>query len=486
MPDLNLAASSESAMPRMKMSEMGTLGLKQIDGRIYEEIRQELRWPQSISTFKKMSQDATVSSAIKLIEMMISRVKWNVVPPADATDLDKKRAEFIRQCQHDMDHSWYSFIKEVTSVYTYGFSVHEKVYRRRLREKGSKYNDGLWGLKKLPIRSQDTIVEWRFSDDGRELIGLVQDLRYLDYSNRYAGFEKHEIVIPRNKFLLFRTDVKRDNPEGCSPLTGAYVAYKRRMILEEQESVGVCRDLGGLPVLKIPPRYMSPDATEEEKSIYEYYKRVIRNIQNNEQGGMILPQAFDPESKNSLFDFELMSVRGTKQYDTNEIVQRYDTKILIALFADILKLGTDQVGSYSLASSKTNIVAMAIENRLQEIQDVLNHDLIPQLFRVNGWSLEKLPRFEYSDLETVDVDEFSKAIQRIASVGMIEVDRNALNRIRSVLHLDEKPEEEEVDREILSMASSRGGDGMGTAGEGTSNSRGRRDSSISNNENGGS
>lgn len=482
MPD------NEVVIPRMRMSEMGYTGLKQVDGHVYEEIRQELRFPQSVRTFKKMSQDATVSSAIKLIEMMISRVKWKVKAPEDATETEKQRANFVTECQHDMEHSWYSFIREVSSVYTYGFSVHEKVYRRRLQSKGSKYNDGLWGIKKLPIRSQDTIREWEFSDDGRELKGVVQDLSYLDYSSRYKHFDNTEVVIPRNKFLLFRTDVKRDNPEGCSPLVGAYVAYKHRLLLEEQESVGVCRDLGGLPVLKIPPRYMSPDATDEEKAIYQYYQRVIRNIQNNEQGGLILPQAFDPESRNSLFEFDLMSVRGSKQYDTNSIIQRYDNKILINLFADILKLGTEQVGSYSLASSKTNIVAMAIESRLQEIQDVLNHDLIPQLFKINGWSLERLPTFEYSDLEDIDLDEFSKAVQRMASVGMIEVDREAINRVREALGLGAKAEDEEVDFDILSNNVSRGGDGMATSGEGTSNSfggEGGSDASVSNNENGG-
>lgn len=479
-------SDSEAVIPRMKMSETGTIGLKQINGRVYEEIRQELRFPTSVRTFKMMAQDATVSSAIKLIEMMISRVKWDVAPPDAADEKDKFRAKFVQQCRDDMEHSWYSFIKEVSSVYTYGFSVHEKVYRRRLRSKGSKYNDGLWGIKKLPIRSQDTIREWEFSDDGRDLTAVIQDLAYLGYNSRYNSITSTEIRIPRNKFLLFRTDVKRDNPEGSSPLVGAYVAYKHRMLLEEQESVGVCRDLGGLPCLKIPPRYMSPDATDEEREIYSYYQRVIRNIQNNEQGGLILPQAYDPEARLPLFEFELLSVRGTKQYDTNKIIERYDNKILISLFADILKLGTDQVGSYSLASSKTNIVAMAIENRLQEIQDVLNHDLIPQLFKINGWSTEKLPKFEYSDLESVDMDEFSKAVQRAASVGMIEVDRPALNRVREVLGLGEKSPDEEVDRKILSGNDSRSGDGLKTAASGTAKSVKGSDSSVSNNENGGS
>lgn len=188
----------------------------------------------------------------------------------------------------------------------------------------------------------------------------------------------------------------------------------------------------------------------------------MRNIQVNEQGGLILPQAFDPESRQSMFEFDLMSVRGTKQYDTNEIINRYDNKILISLFADMLKMGTDQVGSYSLASSKTNIMAMAIEARLKEIQDVLNHDLIPQLFKVNGWNTAALPTFQYSDLEDIELEDYSKAIQRITAVGMIEKDRPALNRVRVALGLKPKPDDEPVDLEALSNNTSKTGESFNT------------------------
>ena len=52
----------------------------------------------------------------------------------------------------------------------------KKVFRRRLRANGSKFNDGMVGLRKLPVRSQSTISNWLFSDDGRDLIGVEQSL----------------------------------------------------------------------------------------------------------------------------------------------------------------------------------------------------------------------------------------------------------------------------------------------------------------------
>ena len=63
-----------------------------------------------------------------------------------------------------------SFITEVCTYLDYGFAIHEKVFRRRLKANGSKFNDSIIGWRKLPVRSQSTISNWLFSDDGRELL----------------------------------------------------------------------------------------------------------------------------------------------------------------------------------------------------------------------------------------------------------------------------------------------------------------------------
>ena len=51
----------------------------------------------------------------------------------------------------------------------------------------------------------------------------------------------------------------------------------------------------GTPCVSIPPIYMSPDATVEQKAVYEYYKNMVRNLERNEQSGIILPNAYDPD-----------------------------------------------------------------------------------------------------------------------------------------------------------------------------------------------
>lgn len=482
-----LIEKAEAPLPRLRLGEIGALGLKQTNGRIQEEARRELRFPEACKTFRMMASDVTIAAALSLFKMMISRVEWETDLGIEPDAAMKERGAFLDECLGDMDHTWRSFIQESTSALTYGFSIHEKVYRRRSYDTGSKYNDGKIGIKKLPIRSQDTVHKWLYSEDGRTLLGVQQSLLQIQGADRYLNMNAVNstgmIDIPRKKFLLIRVDAERDNPEGNSPLRAAYIAWKTRCLIEEQESIGVSRDMVGMPTLYLPPRYMSEDASPAETKIYQYYQNVIRNIQMNEQSGLILPQQFDPESRQPLFKFELTSTQGSKMYDTDAIIKRWDNKILTALFADVLKLGQDSVGSFSLAGAKTNMMAMAIEARLQEISDVINKDLIPQLFALNGEKPDaKLPQLKYGDLDEVDLDAFSKAIQRMGSVGALELDRPMANKIRAALKVPLKPADAPIKKEDIMGGESQAGDGMAAGGgNGASGKSATRDNAAANN-----
>lgn len=145
------------------------------------------------------------------------------------------------------------------------------------------------------------------------------------------------------------------------------------------------------------------------------------------------------------------------------------------------------MGSYSLADSKTNMLAMAIESRMKEIRDVLNSELIPFLFRLNGWREEQYPTFEFGDLEDADLEAFSKAIQRIKAVGLIAPTAGNVNHIAEVLKLPDRVAgdmEQDDLNELLGKPTSRSGDGMAAGGlNGTSSSVSENDNSSINVEN---
>jgi len=129
-------------------------------------------------------------------------------------------------------------------------------------------------------------------------------------------------------------------------------------------------------------------------------------------------------------------------------------------------------------------MAMAIEARLKEIQDTLNTDLVPQLFALNGEVLtsKELPKLKYGDLDEVDLDEFSKAIQRMGSVGALELDRPMANKIRESIKVVAKGDDEPVDKEEIMGGDSQAGDGMAAGGgNGASGKASTRDNAAANN-----
>lgn len=481
----NIEKAVDDTPDRFKLSESGYLGLNVFNGVSNDELKRELNFPNSVNTYKQMSYHGTINAALTLYENLISKVDWVFKPINNANAEELKQAEIINQMMNDLtDQNWSEFISEALSANMYGFSVQEKVYRRRLKANGSKYNDGLIGWKKLPIRNQETIEKFIFTEDGNEVKGVKQNLSAVsDVYNRYSSRTNNEVILPRSKIMLFRAGKHKGDPFGKSMLRDAYLAWRFLSVIEEIEANGVAKDLAGLPVLKLPPQYLSSDASPDQKAIRAYYENVMRNLQLNQQSALILPQAHDPDTKQPMFDLQLLSLNGSKAMDTSKIKEYYKNLILTSLFADILVLGQSGVGSNALGQVKNSLSASAAESMLRKIRDVINEDLIKQTYELNGWDTSRMGHMDFDNLETEDLESFSKAVQRFASTSVIEVDRAVLNRVRESIGVDALPQDQEPNKELLPAMSSRSGDGFKTAGEGTATNPSGNDTSSGNLEN---
>ena len=480
--------NQEASALRLKLGQSSVGGLNVFSGQIYEEKEHALRWPQAICTYEKMRKDATIAPALNLVEMAIARVPWVVKIPKGKEEQLRDKAKFLEEVMNDMDVPWNVFIRQAATHNTYGFAVAEKVYRVRSRQKGSKYNDGKIGLKKLAPIAQATINDWKFSDDGRELIGLTQ--RPTPISNRGQSVLRENlddlISIPRKKFLLFRNNPYKDNPEGESPLNHCYIAWRYKSELEKHEALGVSSDLRGLKRAYIPPNYLAADASPEDKEVAEHIRRELTLLHKNEQSCVLLPNVYDDRG-NRLFEFDLMSVMGQKAHNTDEIIQRYKKEIVTCLMASQLVLGQEGGGSYSLAESQSSISQMVIDARLIEIRDQLNHDLIPQLFALNGWDVTDTPYFDFGDIAEESLDEISKYIQRIAAVGLMPKTAPVVNWVTEKLGMapqfSDSDEPENIQPHLTGYTSGAGEGMQKGSGSGTANNVSERDNSTSNLEN---
>jgi hypothetical protein len=355
-------------MDKSLYKPIGVSGLRHSGGIIQEEFLPELRNSEALKVFRQMStNDATVSSMLFAIKMLIRGIEWDVTPFSDKPR-HINQADELRTMLDDMDISWADTLSEIMSFLVYGFSIHEIVLKKRQgRKKGSKYNDGLVGIKKLAIRGQETIQYWKFDEYG--------DLLWVEQVDPNTAKRN---ILRRDKFLLFKADSYKENPASTSILRNSYRAWKLKTKIEDYEAVGISRDLAGMPVIYVPAQMLGEDATDEEKSAVEYFKKVITSVQNNEQSGVMIPALYD-ENGNKLFDFQLMSSGGTRQFDTSAIIQRYNTQIVQTVLADFIMLGQGSQGSYALSSNKTKLFTVAIQSWLKSVVHELNNNLVTKL-----------------------------------------------------------------------------------------------------------
>lgn len=468
---------------RFRLGELGYLGLQIFDGVTNEELKRELTWPYSALTYKTMSYHTSINACLTLYDNLISKVDWRVNPPENATEEEKNQAKFINECLEDMDMPFRQFIKDALSSNIYGFAIIEKVYRKRYKSNGSMFNDGKIGLKKLGLRNQETIEKFIFDSAGNEIIGVKQNLNNVA-SNRYSNRKELQVVLPRNKFIHVTTGRNRSDPFGKSPLRDVYLAWRYLEVIQEIEASGVARDLQGLPILEIPAQYMSADASSEQKAIYENFKTIIRNIQNNSQSGVILPSNVDPDTRAKLFDLTLLSTEGGKKnFDTSKVKEYYQNQIYTGLFADVLVLGQGGVGSFALGQIKNSLTGSAVESMLDNIVEVFNRDVIRQIYDLNGWEVSRAAKLDYENLHAIDLETLSKFWQRVTSVGLVEKDREVLNAVRTAAGLDAIADDVEPREEYLTPMDSKAGQGMQTPGEGTAKNVSGNDTSSTNVDN---
>lgn len=481
--------SADAAIPTMSLGQKSYSGLNVISGQIMEDANCDLRWPRAMQTYKEMSRDATISPALNLVEMAVRQVPWSIKVPAGKEEQLKEQKQFLEEMMVDMDHPFSTFIARAATHNRFGFATIEKVYRYRTRANGSKYNDNRISLKSLPIIAQDSILSWTFSTDGREVTGLVQEVNIPKSDDGGWTFSpvKEKVKIPRKKYMLFRNNPLKDTPEGESPLKDCYIAWRFKKALEEFESQGISSDLRGMKVLYLPPRYLDPDASPEDKAVAEYYQRGLTMLHKNEQTAMILPMYRD-EKGNKMFELELVSISGQKAYDINAVIGRFKKEIVTTLMAGHLILGQEGGGSYSLAESMSGVSQMVIRTRLQEIADQLNHDLIPQLFALNGWDTTVTPYFDFGEVEKDSLEELGKYIQRIGAVGLIPKTPDIVNFLTERMgaapqFAPQEPEDTFLPHLTGYTTGAAAGMAVGTTGTGTRKTASPTDTSTSNLEN---
>lgn len=393
-------------------TEYGAIGQNKSFGVFFEEYEPNLIGRRGVETYKEMADNDDIIGAILFaIEMLVRQVKFEIEPQGN-TDKGKEAAEFVQSCMHDMQDGWQDVISEMLSFLPFGWSYHEICYKRRTGKNrnpqlNSKYDDGLIGWQKMPIRSQETLWRWEY-DEHDNLAGMTQ-MAAPDFTIR---------TIPIEKSIHLRTKSRKNNPEGRSILRNAYRSYYFKRRMQEIEGIGVERDLAGLPMIQPPEdtNIWDPDDPDMVRML-AYSEKLVRNVRRDATEGIVLPHGWT---------FSLLNGGSRRQFEIGNIIERYDQRMAMTVLADFVLMGHQAVGSFALSSDKTELFSVAIGTYLDIICEAFNKQAISRLIDLNKSKFGDIepPKMVHGDVEKDNITEISTYLEKMIGVGLIVPDEN--------------------------------------------------------------
>lgn len=388
------------------------------NGLRHDDIIAELRGRRGIKRFREMTEnDSIVGAVITAFDQMLRSIEWRVEGGTDAL------RDFVQDdVMNDLNLSWTEQVSEFLTFLPYGFSLFEIVPERK--------KNGMIGLKKLAPRPQWTIERFISAQKG-ELSAVEQTA-----SGGYAR-------IPYAKLLHFKTTGAASEPSGKSVLRSAYVSWRMVNRMREIEAVGVERDLSGVPMFRLPGEWLSEDAEEWQKAFVKQASTVARDVRRNEQSYVIVPSNLYENEDGSLtntrmVEFELISTKGTRLFDTDKIIARYEMAIARSVLADFLILGSNDRGSFSMATSKSELFLKSLEGHAATIASELNDKLLPYVAKLNGVDMADMPRIRAGRIAPINLTELGQYVQRLALSGLdLFPDDGLENHLRNAAGLPE-------------------------------------------------
>ncbi len=418
-------------------NEMGSTGLNRYGTQVDEEFLPALKGSRAAKMYSEMEDNEPMLGAyMNTMENLVRQV-YSSVKQAGNTEQDIEAATFLDSCLYDMSYSWGDTISEILSFIKYGWAYTEIVYKiRRGNDTNnsklkSKYDDGRIGWRKFAIRAQETLDGWGFDENGG-ITGM--------YQTAMPSFNTK--FIPIEKALLFRRRSRKNNPEGRSDFRSAYKSYYYKKNYEAYEGIGLEKDLVGVPVLYAPSEILNSD-DDKDKALVRSLQKLLKGLKKGEQTYIMLPQIAD-EKGNQRYKLELLSVnRGSRQFDTDQLIRRLESRIAMVCLMDFLTIGHDKVGAYNANESKVDLFKSALNTTLDQIYEVINIHAVPRLFKLNNFQkLTDYPIITHSKTDKVDLDILGNYIKNIADAGGIQLsgDYNVENYLRQIADLPNRPD----------------------------------------------
>lgn len=450
----------------------------------------DLQWPYAYCTYENMMEDPDVYTAVNTPRKIIKKSLTNGEVESTGTAKSDIATKFINYSFNNFSYgTWGESMGNATTALIHGFSDQNLVLEKRTY--GPYKNSFV--INKLAPRNQKSVYGWVWNKEITEWKGLLQKPP-LRFNKITTGFDQH-ITIPQipsmlnqnytyikaEQLLHFTVDKTDDNPQGNPPLKACYAPWMEKVLVSKYQIVGVSKDMAGALVIRVPQELLERAAEDPAYALeLDKLQDDAAALRAGESAYIVLSSDVDPDSKTRDYDIEFKGIDGGgKSYNSSDIIDQKRKAIYNVFSGGAVLLGQDgSSGSYSLSTDKTSLQGFYSECIADQFVEVINTQLIPRLLAANGIYLdhEDMPKYVAEQITETSLDEFSKAGQRLGSVGILTEEMFADMAKKARIKTGDLSK---ID--YTNKGDSRSGESQGSSGTGDSQSGGAN--SSTNNEN---
>lgn len=293
------------------------------------------------------------------------------------------------------------FCDQITSI-MWGWNVSEIVWK--------KTPEGP-ALSRIEQRPQWTLYGWqiRVDETGRRIYSMLQ--QQLDGTMA---------LIPANKCVHVTMGQGTGGPEGRAALRHVYIPYRDSRDLNQTMKIGFQASMVGVLVLWPPAEACAEEAGTPEYDAVSGAQDDLARAVRGERTSITIPGM----DKNGNKTWDLTRVQSTSGAETANAIalsDRYDQRILLALWAGFQSLG--QAGSAGASAAHTggliDVTQAVFSGIASSLMDMMTAQITDVQCALRGELPEDYPALRWTPSKNVNLPSFWTALGEAFKAGFI-------------------------------------------------------------------
>lgn len=386
----NLRAS----IAAIKSKSIGSTGTEVYAGYFAEEYLTKLRGNKLAIEFDKFRRsDPQAKMLLLSVKNPICKATWEIEAASD-DPLDKDIAALIEHIIfHDLGRSFPKKLREILSFVDFGHAVIEKTFK--LVENHPDFGT-YHGIKSLDLVSAKTIEQWVVDKDTKKLSQITQQANG-DLQNNAS------IPIPAEYLMVFTLDQEGSNYEGISWLRPCYGNWFLKNLYKKLNGIGIEKFAVPSPIVHFTQGVQNDPQ-------FDLILEALTLYTSGEANYMTIPKGFDVTFERNVYDPEKVE----KSIDAE------DRRMTKAFLANFLELGTGgNGGAFALSTDLSDFFLSGLTFVADEVADVFNENLIPELVKYNFGPQHKYPKLKHSGIDDKAGKELAEVYKTFVETKLI-------------------------------------------------------------------